>query len=97
MRKNRTLERIFKKWTLKEENSRDLMELHPSHNPCGGTVGILPGDDELVAVQINEMERKVSKAFLFLPLKYFCPPQHLSSVFSERNNVGSESPSLPLP
>lgn len=49
------------------------MELHPSHNPCGSTVGILPGDDALVAMLINEMERKVSKAFRFLPLKYFFP------------------------
>lgn len=83
--------RIFKKWHLKEENSRDLLQSHPAHNLHGITVGILPGDDELVAVLINERKRKVNRAFLFLPLKCFFSPQHVSSVLSERNSVGSES------
>ena len=82
--------RIFKKWHLKEENSRDLLESHPTHNPHGITVGILPGDDELVAVLINERKRKVNRAFLFLPLKCFSP-QYVSSVFSERDSVRLES------
>lgn len=55
---------FFKKWIQVEETSGDLTGSHPPYNQYGVTVGSLSGEDDLVAVLINKMERKVNKAFL---------------------------------
>ena len=55
---------FLKKWIQVEETSGDLTGSHPLYSQYGVTVGSLSGEDDLVAVLINKMERKVNKAFL---------------------------------
>lgn len=73
MRKDRTMERIFFKMDSSRRNLRGPNRVTFSpHGQYDVTVGSLAGDNDLMALLINRMEREVNK--VLLPLKYFSPP-----------------------